>query len=114
MHELGIVMNVISQVEKVAEENKVNAVKALTMEVGEVSSVVPDLFKDCFEWAKKRTKYMTDCELDLVVLEAISYCRDCKSNYKTTTYAKECPHCKSVNTYLITGNEINIHDIKVI
>jgi hydrogenase nickel incorporation protein HypA/HybF len=114
MHELGIVMNVIKQVEEVAEQNQVEQVKELTMEVGEVSAIVPELFTDCFEWAKKKTKYMQDCVLDLVVLEAISYCQDCKKNFKTTQYAKQCPHCGSVNTYLITGNEINIHDIKVV
>ena len=49
MHELGIVVRVIEQVEKVAEENKVEKVAKLTLEVGEVSSVVPDLFTDCLE-----------------------------------------------------------------
>ena len=114
MHELGIVMSVIDQVEKVAEENQVQSVVSLNMEVGEVSSVVPDLFTDCFEWAKKKTKYMQDTKLNMVILEGISYCRDCKKNYKTTEYAKQCPHCGSYNTYLLTGNEINIKDIEVL
>ena len=39
MHELGIVMNVIKQVEQVAAENGVKQVCRLSMEVGEVSSV---------------------------------------------------------------------------
>ena len=54
MHELGIVMQVIDQVEKAAEENAVSKVLKLRMEVGEVSSVVPELFTDCFQWAKKK------------------------------------------------------------
>lgn len=114
MHELGIVVRVIEQVEKVAEENKVEKVTKLTVEVGEVSSVVPDLFTDCFEWSKKKTKYLQDAQLELVVLEALSYCQDCEQTYKTTAYAKQCPHCGSTNTYLVTGNEINIKDIEVL
>lgn len=113
MHELGIVMNVVKQVEQVALENGVKKVVALNMEVGEVSSVVPDLFRDCFEWAKKRTEVLKDCELHLVLLEGISFCRACRKTYKTTEYAKECPYCKSNDTYLVTGNEINIRDIQV-
>lgn len=113
MHELGIVMHVIKQVEEVAEENKAERVTALNMEVGEVSSVVPDLFRDCFDWAKKKTKFMQDTQLNLIVLEAISYCEHCKRTYKTTAYAKTCPFCGKDDTYLVTGNEINIKDIEV-
>lgn len=114
MHELGIVMHVIKQVEGVALEHNVNKVVKLTLEVGEVSSIVPALFTDCFEWAKKKTKYLQEAELDLIVLEGISYCRDCKRTYKTTAYAKQCPHCGSYHTYLVTGNEMNIKDMEVI
>ena len=113
MHELGIVMHVIKQVEEVAEENKAERVTVLNMEVGEVSSVVPDLFRDCFDWAKKKTKFMQDTQLNLIVLEAISYCEHCKRTYKTTAYAKTCPFCGKDDTYLVTGNEINIKDIEV-
>jgi len=114
MHELGIVMQVIDQVEKIAEENKVSQVMKLNLEVGEVSSIVPSLFTDCFEWAKKKTKYMQEAQLEMIILEGISYCQDCKETYKTTEYAKKCPHCGSYRTYLVTGSEINIKDIEVI
>lgn len=114
MHELGIVMQVIDQVEKVAQESNVSQVLKLNMEVGEVSSVVPALFTDCFDWAKKKTKYMQQTQLEIIILEGISYCQDCKQTYRTTAYAKKCPHCGSSRTYLVTGNEINIKDIAVI
>lgn len=54
MHELGIVLNVIDRVEEIAKENNVKKVTKLTLEIGEVSSIVPSYFSDCFEWAKKR------------------------------------------------------------
>lgn len=114
MHELGIVMHVIKQVEEVAVENGVEKVVKLNIEVGEVSSVVPQLFTDCFEWAKKKTRFLRDAELELIVLQALSYCKACGNSFGTTEYAKKCPHCGSYDTYLITGNEINIKDIEVI
>ena len=49
MHELGIVLNVIDRVEEIAKENKVKKVTKLTLEIGEVSSIVPSYFSDCFE-----------------------------------------------------------------
>ncbi len=114
MHELGIVLHVIDQVEKIAKENKVGRVTRLTLEVGEVSSIVPSYFKDCFEWAKKKTEYMKDTELEMIILEGVSYCRDCKKTYKTTEYAKKCPRCDSDDTYLVTGSELRIKDIAVV
>ncbi len=113
MHELGIVMHMIGQVERVAEENQVERVTRINMEIGEVSSVVPDLFADCFQWARKKTRYLQQAQLELIILEGVSYCQDCKGTYKTTEFAKKCPHCGSENTYLVTGSEINIRDIEV-
>lgn len=114
MHELGIVMHVVDQAEKAAEENDVKKVLKLTLEIGEVSSIVPELFTECFEWAKKKTEHLRETELKLIILEAVSYCRTCKKTYKTTAYAKECPHCGGSDTYLVTGNEMNIKDMQVI
>ena len=113
MHELGIVKHVVDQVEKAAEENNVERVLKLTLEVGEVSSVVPDYFRDCFEWYKKKTKYMRDTQLELIILEGISYCTNCKTTYKTVEHAKICPNCGSSETYLVTGNQMTIKDMLV-
>ena len=57
MHELGIVMQVVAETEKAAKESGCEKVIKLRLEVGEVSSVVPELFRDCFEWAKKKTEF---------------------------------------------------------
>jgi len=113
MHELGIVFNITKQIDEIAKENKVNKVISLTVEVGEVSTVVPEYFKDCFEWAKKKTEYLKDCKLNLVVLSALSYCEDCKQTYNTVQFGKTCPHCKSEHTYLVTGNEVKMKQIEV-
>ena len=113
MHELGIVFNITKQIEEIAKENKVNKVTSLTIEVGEVSTVVPEYFKDCFEWAKKKTEYLKDCKLNLIVISALSYCEDCKQTFETTKYAKICPHCKSEHTYLVSGNEVKMKQIEV-
>ena len=114
MHELGIVVHVIKQVEELAKKNNVKEVKELTLEVGEVSGVVKQYFVDAFEWAKKRTEYMKECKLNLIIIEAISYCEDCKDTFRTTEFGKTCPKCGGPNTYLVTGRDVSIRDIKVI
>ena len=113
MHELGIVFEVIDSVEKLAKENHVKEVLSLTMEIGEVSTVIPDYFRDCFNCAKEKHGLLKNCKLDIVVLQAETYCKDCKKTYSTTQYGKECPYCHHDNTYLLSGDELNIRDIKV-
>lgn len=114
MHELGIVFYVIEEAEKVAKEHQVNKITSLTLEVGEVSGVVPSYFEDCFVWAIKKTEYMKECKLNLVIIKGISYCQDCKQTFSTTENGKICPHCHSENTYLVTGSEVRIKDIQVV
>ena len=114
MHELGIVVHVINQIEKLAKEKDVKEVKELTLEVGEVSGVVKQYFVDAFEWAKKRTEYMKECKLNLIIIEGISYCEDCKETFRTTEFGKTCPKCGGGNTYLVTGRDVSIRDVKVI
>ncbi len=114
MHELGIVVHVINQIEKLAEERKVTKVISLTLEVGEVSGVVKEYFIDAFNWAIQRTKYMKECKLDLVIIQGVTYCESCKKTYPTTQYGKECPYCHSNKTYLVTGRDVMIKDVKVI
>ena len=114
MHELGIVVHVVKQIETLAKERNVQKVVELTLEVGEVSGVVKEYFLDAFNWAKKRTQYMKECELNYVIIQGLTYCQDCKKTYKTTEFGKKCPHCGSERTYLVTGNEVSIKDIKVI
>ncbi len=113
MHELGIVFYIIDDVKKVAEENNVNHVNAVTLEIGEVSGVVFDYLEDCWNWAVKKEQVLENCKLKCEVIKAVTICDDCKKEYETVEYGKTCPHCGSTNTYLKVGNQVNIKEIEV-
>ena len=115
MHELGIVSNIIKQVDAIAVENNAKEVKRVTLEIGEVSGVVPKYLEDCWKWAcQNRSEHMKECELRIINLKATSYCEDCEETFDTISNGKICPKCKKQNTYLITGNEVSIKNIEVI
>ena len=113
MHELGVVFYVIDDVEKVAKENNVKRVHSVTLEVGEVSTVIPEYLMDCWNWAVKKHEILADCELRVERIDAVTYCEDCQKNYSTVEHGKICPYCNSDNTYLLRGNEFNIKEIEV-
>jgi len=114
MHELGIVFYVVEQVEKVAKENNSKKVLGVTLELGEVSGVIPSYFLDLWNWTIKKHELLKECQIELVNLKAISYCEDCKKTYETVKHGKTCPNCGSDKTYLVTGNQINLKNIKVV
>ena len=107
MHELGVVFHCIREVNEIAAENKVNRINRVTVQIGEVSTVVPELFEDCWNWAIKKEPVLKDSSLVIERLDAVTFCEDCKKEYPTV------PYCGSPNTYLVRGNEMIIKEIEV-
>lgn len=114
MHELGIVFHIIKTIEEVAAEQKLQSVSKVVLEVGEVSTVIPEYLTDCWDWACKKSELMNGSELKIETIKAVTYCEDCKKTYETVKYAKVCPYCKSENTYLIEGDEVQIKEIEAL
>ena len=112
MHELGIVFHIIKTVERVGAENKLTLVSAVTLELGEVSGVVPQELIDCWSWAVKKTELMKGATLAIETIPALTFCESCRETYKTVQYGRICPFCGGEQTYLVQGNEINLKEIK--
>lgn len=113
MHELGIVFYIIKDVKEAAEANGVQKVSAVVMNIGEVSTVVPEYLTDCWRWAADKEAMLQGCELKIHPIPAVSYCEDCRTEFETVRYGKTCPHCQSGKTYLLRGNEVEIKEIEV-
>ena len=114
MHELGIVFHIIETVENVAKEQNLSEISSVTVQIGEVSTVIPHYLEDCWKWAVKKTELMKDCKLINEPIEAITFCEDCEKTYRTVDFGKTCPHCGSEHTYLVVGNEVQIKEIEAI
>ena len=113
MHELGIVFYIIRDVKQAAGEHGVEHVSAVVMNIGEVSTVVPEYLTDCWRWAADKEDMLRGCELRIETIPAVTHCDDCGREYETVRYGKTCPHCGSGNTWLQQGNEMNIKQIEV-
>lgn len=94
MHEMGTVMYVIRAVNNVCEENKLTKVASVTLEIGEVSGIIPSYIKDFWQWAIKKEKYLQEAELIIEPIKAITRCSpfsgDCTVSYlhKTSLSAR--------------------------
>ena len=113
MHELGIVFYIIRDVKQAAEEHGVEHVNAVVMNIGEVSTIVPEYLTDCWRWAADKEELLKGCELKVNIIPAVTHCDGCGGEYPTVQYGKKCPHCGSGSTWLLRGNEVEIKEIEV-
>ncbi len=113
MHELGIVFHIIRSVKEVAIENGATHIDSVTLDVGEVSLVIPSYLEDCRKWACSKEEMMNGCKLIINVIKGVTYCEDCQKTYETVKYAKICPYCQSEHTYLKEGDQVEIKEISV-
>ena len=112
MHEMGIVMHLAKTLDELAEEQHITKIGSVTLSVGEVSGIVNDLFIDAWEYFKKKHPILSDSELRMEVIPAVTHCDGCGEDYETVAHGKICPHCGSKETWLIQGNECIIKEIE--
>ena len=113
MHELGIVFYIIRDVKQAAAENGVDRVSGVVMDIGEVSTIVPEYLTDSWRWAADKEAMLKGCELKIHTIPAVTHCDGCGRDYGTVQYGKTCPHCGSERTWLLRGNEVEIKEIEV-
>lgn len=112
MHELGIVFYIIDDAKRAAADNGLASVRRVTLELGEVSGVVPELLEDAWTWACRREPMMDGCALDVEQVAAVTHCEACGADYGTVEHGRTCPVCGSGDTYLLRGREVMIKQIE--
>lgn len=112
MHELGLVFHMIDTLEEVGRENELTSIGKVSLELGEVTGVIPDYLLDCWRWAADRNELLRGAELDIQPVEAITVCNACGRTYPTLKHGKICPHCDSPETELLRGLEMEILSVE--
>ena len=100
MHELGLVTHVVRAIEEIGKEEKLTEVASVTLEIGEVSGVIPDYLEDCWKYFRKRSELLKEAELKIETIPAVTICGDCQKTFSTLEYKKQCPHCGGEDTWL--------------
>ena len=123
MHEMGIILHMANMLDETAKEQNLTKIGSVTLEVGEVSGIMTDLFVDCWNimtdlfvdcWNYFKVKHpvLAESELKLVTIPAVTFCGNCGKTYETVKYGKECPYCHSGETWLVDGNQCVIKEIE--
>lgn len=100
MHELGVVFHIIDSLEEVAKENDVTQIQSVTIEIGEVSTVILTISPIAGNGPSKKPM-LTGCAMKVEILPAITWCDGCKQEYPTVQHGRICPYCGSEKTWLL-------------
>jgi len=112
MHELSLAMNIVEIATEEADKIGRCAVKRIDLEIGSHSGVVMEALSFAMDEAIKGTP-LAEAEINYHWVEAVAACQDCCQEFKPTEFEHVCPHCNSVQTYLIHGKELKVKSLEL-
>ena len=74
MHELGIIVHIAKTLDQVAAENELKKIGSVTLDIGEVSGIVPEYLTECWEFYRKKNPLIAECEMKIESLPAVTIC----------------------------------------
>lgn len=113
MHELSILVEVVRIVEEQAAKLNADSVKAIVLQVGELSSVVPMFMEEYFPNVVDGKPMFTDTELEIETIPGIARCKACQTTFNVVEYKGYCPVCNSFDKELLCGDEFFIKEILI-
>lgn len=111
MHELGIADAICKTVTRIAGENGVEQLHSVTVEVGDLSGVVPYFLLDCWE-AVTAGSALAGVRLLLHAVPATARCEDCGSVFVVDTASLRCPDCGGDKLTPLSGQDLTIAEIE--
>lgn len=109
MHELSVVLEVFSLVEEIMTEQDLKSVSSVTIEIGELSGILPDYFKECWNVARIGGVF-DNTELNLEFIPAVAKCT-CGEEYEMQKNSRICPRCHKTDYEIINGREFMVKQI---
>ena len=113
MHELSVMMEVIRIVDETAEENDLTTLKAVVLQVGELSGVVPIFLKEYWPMLTEGKPLYKDTELVVETIPGIARCQSCGKVFNVVENKGYCPQCNSFDKDLMSGREFSIKELLV-
>lgn len=109
MHEMSITQGII---ELCLDHAGGRHIRSLDIEIGELSSVVPEAIEFCFEACSRET-LLEGARLHIVRTPGTGQCLDCHRVTRLTEVYGSCEQCGSNRVTIVTGEELRVREIEV-
>jgi hydrogenase nickel incorporation protein HypA/HybF len=108
MHEMGIVMEIVDVVSAASEGAKV---ERIVLQIGKLSTVLPDAVRFCFDLAAEGTP-LEGAELAIVEIPGQARCRACGADVVLERPFGRCA-CGGTDLAWLSGEELKIQAVEV-
>ena len=108
MHEMALTLDVVDVVATRTAGRRVSCVR---LDVGELTGVVPDAMRFCFDLACQGTD-LDGARLDIRVVPGQISCRDCGATTRCADRILLCP-CGSADVSVVHGEELVVASVEV-
>jgi hydrogenase nickel incorporation protein HypA/HybF len=109
MHEMSITQGII---ELCLEHAGGRRIRSLIVEIGELSSAVPEAIEFCFEACSRET-LLEGAQLSIIRIPAIGLCQECRQETQLAELYDSCHHCGSNRVTIMAGEELRVREIEV-
>lgn len=113
MHELSLCQALIDQVERLAAQHRASAVASITLRVGPLSGVVPELLQHAFSVARAGT-VADQAQLLIEHQPVVIRCRNCGAENQAEPNRLVCPACGGWQTEVISGEEMLLASLELL
>jgi hydrogenase nickel incorporation protein HypA/HybF len=109
MHEMSITQGII---DLCLEHAGGRQIRSLDVEIGELSSVVPEAIEFCFEACSRET-LLEGAKLTIFRIPGKGLCQECGRETPLTELYGSCRHCNSNRVTIMAGEELRVREIEV-
>lgn len=112
MHELSVCLSLMQQVESIARERNAEKVVTITLNIGPLSGVEPELLRHAYPLAAAGT-VAEDAELVMETPDIVVRCSQCDSETTVTPNKLLCGSCGDFRTRVISGDELTLMRVEL-
>ena len=109
MHELSITRSVVAIC---AEQSKGARVQRVTLVIGQLSGVMADAVRFCFDICAQGTP-VEGARLEIIEPPGRARCRSCGGEIELRMLAGRCG-CGSANLQMLSGDELTVREMEVV
>jgi hydrogenase nickel incorporation protein HypA/HybF len=112
MHEMALCESVLAIVETTARRHGAVRVKAVRLEIGQLSHVEPDALRFAFD-VVTRHSLAQGARLEIEDVPGAAWCMRCSAPVAIARRGDACPACGSYQLQVTGGEEMRVKDIEI-
>ena len=111
MHEGAIAAAIVQGALEVLEREKISSARTVTVLIGRLHSVVPDVLQDHYKILKKERPALARSKLVIEITPVKIACRACGKESVIERPEFACPACGSTGIDIVGGREMHLKEI---